>query len=57
MADAFIAAENSYGGKAEQGKVSATFLYGAARFNTFLVASCAYCHHKEDKRKFGALFG
>jgi len=29
----------------------------AARFDTFLVASCVYCHHIEDKRKFGALFG
>ena len=41
MADAFIAVANGHSGKVEQGKVSATFLYAAARFNTFLVASAS----------------
>lgn len=39
IADEFIAVANGNSGKVDQGKVSATFLYGAARFNTFLVAS------------------
>jgi hypothetical protein len=41
MADAFIAKANDYGGKTDPGKISATFLYAAARFNAFLVASAA----------------
>ncbi len=41
MADAFIAVANGHSGKVDQGKVSATFLYAAARFNTFLVASAS----------------
>ena len=41
IADAFIAVANDNSGKVDQGKVSATFLYGAARFNTFLVASAS----------------
>ncbi len=41
MADAFIALANQYGQTEEKGKVSAAFLYAAARFNTFVVASSA----------------
>lgn len=40
MADAYIALANKQSnGKVHPGKVSATFLYAAARFNTFIVAS------------------
>ncbi len=39
MADAYIALANEQKKNANQGKVSATFLYAAARFNTFIVAS------------------
>ncbi len=39
MADSYIALANKQGKDVIQGKVSATFLYAAARFNTFLVAS------------------
>jgi hypothetical protein len=39
MADAYIALANKQSKNVNQGKVSATFLYAAARFNTFLVAS------------------
>lgn len=39
MADAFIAIANKQGKTINPGKVSAAFLYAAARFNTFLVAS------------------
>lgn len=39
MADAFIALANNQSKNVNQGKVSATFLYAAARFNTFIVAS------------------
>ncbi|MEN8188516.1 MAG: DUF3144 domain-containing protein [Thermodesulfobacteriota bacterium] len=40
MADAYIDVANKQGEKnITQGKVSATILYAAARFNTFLVAS------------------
>ncbi|MEW6289664.1 MAG: DUF3144 domain-containing protein [Thermodesulfobacteriota bacterium] len=41
MADAYIALANKQSKNAEQGKVSATFLYAAARFNIFLVATGA----------------
>ncbi len=41
MADAYIALANEQSGKTDQGTVSATFLYAAARFNTFLVASAS----------------
>lgn len=41
MADAFIALANQYGQSLDKGKVSAAFLYAAARFNTFVVASSA----------------
>ncbi|MEW6520325.1 MAG: DUF3144 domain-containing protein [Thermodesulfobacteriota bacterium] len=41
MADAYIALANKQGKEVNQGKVSATFLYAAARFNIFLVASGA----------------
>jgi hypothetical protein len=41
MADAFIALANKRSKNINQGKVSATFLYAAARFNIFLVASGA----------------
>ncbi|MEN8198762.1 MAG: DUF3144 domain-containing protein [Thermodesulfobacteriota bacterium] len=39
MADAHIAVANEQGKSIDPGKVSATILYSAARFNTFLVAS------------------
>lgn len=41
MADAFIAVANKQSKNTNPGKVSAAFLYAAARFNTFLVASGA----------------
>ncbi len=41
MADAFIAIANKNGKTINPGKVSAAFLYAAARFNTFLVAAGA----------------
>ncbi len=47
MADAFIALANKQSKQAIPGKVSATMLYGAARFNTFLVAS-----NSESKESF-----
>lgn len=39
MADAYIALANSQSKTINPGKVSATFLYAAARFNTYIVAS------------------
>ncbi len=39
MADAFIALANKQSKNTDPGKVSATFLYAAARFNTFIFAS------------------
>ena len=39
MADAFIALANKQADKAGMGKVSATFLYAAARYNTYVTAS------------------
>ena len=39
MADAHIAVANEQAKKINSGKVSATILYSAARFNTFLIAS------------------
>ena len=39
MADAFIALANTQGKDVDPGKVSATFLYAAARFNIFIIAS------------------
>jgi hypothetical protein len=39
MADAFIAVANKQSKNRNPGKVSASFLYAAARFNTFLVAA------------------
>lgn len=39
MADAFIAKANTLSEDSDPGRVSATFLYAAARFNVFLVAS------------------
>lgn len=41
MADEYIALANKQSKNVNQGKVSATFLYAAARFNIFLVASGA----------------
>lgn len=53
MADAFIALANNQGKNVDPGKVSATFLYAAARFNIFLVAAGAasadaFAAKKED---------
>ena len=39
MADAYIALANKQSENTDPGKVSAAFLYAAARFNTFLVAA------------------
>jgi len=39
LADAFIALANKQSKNVNPGKVSAVFLYAAARFNTFIVAS------------------
>lgn len=39
LADAFIALANQQAETVEQGKVSAAFLYAAARFNTYIVAA------------------
>jgi Protein of unknown function (DUF3144) len=39
MADAHISVANEQGKSANPGKASATILYSAARFNTFLVAA------------------
>lgn len=55
MADSFIAVANQQSGKAEQGKVSATFLYAAARFNTFLVASASSSADEFSSRKDDAM--
>ena len=55
IADAFIAVANSNSGKADQGKVSATFLYGAARFNTFLVAAASGSSDELASRKEEAI--
>jgi len=55
MADAFIAIANGYTGKVEQGKASATFLYAAARFNTFLVASASGSANEFSSRKEDAI--
>ena len=41
MADAFIALANKYTQSVDKGKVSAAFLYAAARFNTYVVAASA----------------
>ena len=41
MADSFIALANELCDEADKGKVSAIFLYAAARFNTYIVASSA----------------
>ncbi len=41
MADAYIALANKQGKNINPGKVSATILYAAARFNIFLTASGA----------------
>ncbi|MDH5730556.1 MAG: DUF3144 domain-containing protein [Gammaproteobacteria bacterium] len=41
MADEFIALANQFAKQVDKGKVSAAFLYAAARFNTFVVAASA----------------
>jgi hypothetical protein len=41
LANSFIELANRKASEIEQGKVSAAFLYAAARFNTFVVASSA----------------
>ena len=41
LADAFIALANKQCQNTDAGKVSAAFLYAAARFNTFIVAAGA----------------
>ncbi|VAX01157.1 hypothetical protein MNBD_GAMMA22-2567 [hydrothermal vent metagenome] len=49
MADSYIALANKQSKDAIQGKVSATFLYAAARFNTFLVAANASSKKEFEK--------
>jgi DNA repair protein RadC len=51
MADRFIATANKLSKQADQGTVSATFLYAAARFNTFLVASASSSQEEFSSRK------
>ena len=51
MADAHIAIANEQGRTINPGKVSATILYSAARFNTFLVASCSDSAEEFASRK------
>jgi hypothetical protein len=41
LANAFIEVANRQAESTDKGKVSAAFLYAAARFNTFIVASSA----------------
>lgn len=41
LANEFIELANGQSGAVDKGKVSAAFLYAAARFNTFIVASSA----------------
>lgn len=53
MADAFIALANKQSKKGNPGQVSGSFLYAAARFNTFIVAAGAgsaseFASKKED---------
>jgi len=50
MADQFIDLANSMGPDIDRGKISAAFLYAAARFNTFIVAASA--SSKEDFRSY-----
>ncbi len=57
MADAFIAVANKQCKKRDPGTVSATFLYAAARYNTFIAASGSesadkFSAHKEDFLKY-----
>ncbi len=57
MADAYIDVANEQGKRINSGKVSATILYSAARFNTFLVASSSesateLASRKEDACKY-----
>ena len=52
-ADAYISLANKQGQKIEKGRVSASFLYAAARFNIFLAASGSntaeeFASHKSD---------
>jgi len=51
MADAHISIANEQAKKINPGKVSATILYSAARFNTFLVASNSESSEKLASRK------
>ncbi len=55
IADEFIAVANEHGTKTDQGQVSATFLYGAARFNTYLVASASGSSEELNSRKDQAI--
>lgn len=54
MADAFIALANKQGETIDKGKVSAAFLYAAARFNTFIVAGGAADVEEFEGYKFNA---
>lgn len=51
MADAHIAVANKHGKDIDLGKSSATILYSAARFNTFLVASNSGSAEELSSRK------
>ena len=50
MADAFIAIANEQSKNENPGKVSASFLYAASRFNTFIVAAVS-CQANEFASK------
>ena len=51
MADAHITVANEQAKRINPGKVSATILYSAARFNTFLVASNSDSYDELASRK------
>lgn len=57
LADDFIALANKMAKQTEAGKVSAAFLYAAARYNTFIVArsaesAAAFHDYQEDAKRY-----
>ena len=53
--DAFIKVANELTSDHDLGKVSASMLYAAARFNAFIVASSAESKEEADKNKVEAI--
>lgn len=53
--DAFIKVANELTTEHETGKVSASMLYAAARFNAFIVASSAGSKEEADRNKVEAI--